>query len=652
MTPDDIRLDVAPSNGKAPRLCVARLLSGDQHRDRIDTASSISRQRFVRAVANRAGCKVADLGWLENDLIEKSDEADARLDHDTEDEDEQEGQPSQATLLVRMAEGTELFHGADAEPFVRFAVGAHHEVSRLRNKTFKRWLSRRFYDRHERTPNSQALNDALGVLEGKAVFDGHQREVFLRVARHEDRLYIDLADDAWRAIEVDQDGWRIVEDMPVYFRRSKSMQPLPEPQQGGSVLELRRFVNIADEHWPLLLGGLVGAFKHQGPFPTIVFSGEQGSAKSTAARVLKSLIDPSSAPLRSGPREPRDLAIQANNGWFLCLDNLSHLQPWLSDILCTLATGGGFSSRTLYSDDDETIFSYQRPVTLNGITEIATRPDLLDRALMIPLPSIGAKRRIPEKQFWNEFNEARPRILGGLLNAVSRAIRDLPSVQLDRLPRMADFACWVSAAEPKLGLQRGEFLQAYLTNRDDVHQLALESSPTAKVLLSWLAQRDEWCGACSDLLQELTHAADERTRNLKSWPKTASSLSGVLRRLAPNLRHVGVEVDFASQGRGRNKRRVVSVKRDTQNSVPSAPSVPSGQNTGNTHETGDGVDGGSVPKRPAASPRNPKNHGEYRHGDGVDGGDGLLHTPFDMDRSNTTETGSGTDVDSYSIFPD
>ena len=150
----------------------------------------------------------------------------------------------------------------------------------------------------------------------------------------------------------------------------------------------RDYVNVADEDWPILVAWLVAALRPQGPFPVLALHGEQGSAKSTTVRVLRELIDPNVAPLRSEPRNGRDLAIAANNGWVLAYDNLSAISDWLSDAFCRIATGGGFSTReTATRTRTRCLIDAQRPLALNGIAELATRPDLLDRAL--PLTCLG-----------------------------------------------------------------------------------------------------------------------------------------------------------------------------------------------------------------------------------------------------------------------
>ena len=301
--------------------------------------------------------------------------------------------PSQATLLVELV--PRVGRGASSTAPMRpptFASTARVTARTghcARSRLVGGWPAS-IYESYGTTPGAQALQDGLLALEGLAFFEGLLHEVELRLARHEDAIYLDLADDHWNIVEITAQGWQLVEEAAVRFRRSRGMQSLPVPISGGRVDDLRDYVNVADEDWPILVAWLVAALRPQGPFPVLALHGEQGSAKSTTVRVLRELIDPNVAPLRSEPRNGRDLAIAANNGWVLAYDNLSAISDWLSDAFCRIATGGGFSTRELYSDTDEVLIDAQRPLALNGIAELATRPDLLDRALPLYLPRIIA----------------------------------------------------------------------------------------------------------------------------------------------------------------------------------------------------------------------------------------------------------------------
>ena len=252
----------------------------------------------------------------------------------------------------------------------------------------------------------------------------------------------------------------------------------------------------------LVVAWALACLRNRGPYPVIVLSGEQGSAKSTFSAILRALLDPNTAPLRALPREDRDLFIAASNGHVLAFDNVSGLPAWISDTLCRLATGGGFAVRQLYTDQDEVLFDAARPVILNGIEEIVTRPDLADRAVFLTLEPIPEERRRPEAELWAAFETERPRILGALLDAVAEGLKRLPETRLEKLPRMADFALWATACETALW-PAGTFSSAYCGNRDEAVEGVIEADPIAAAVRAVMAMQTEWTGTASDLLGAL-----------------------------------------------------------------------------------------------------------------------------------------------------
>lgn len=311
----------------------------------------------------------------------------------------------------------------------------------------------------------------------------------------------------------------------------------------------------------------------------IVLSGEQGSAKSTFSAILRALLDPNTAPLRALPREDRDLFIAASNGHVLVFDNVSGLPAWISDTLCRLATGGGFAVRQLYSDQEEVLFDAARPVILNGIEDIVTRPDLADRAVFLTLEPIPEERRRPEQELWAAFEAERPRILGVLLDAVATGLARLPTTRLEKLPRMADFALWATACESALW-PSGTFWSAYCGNRDEAVEGVIEADPIAAAVRAVMATRTEWTGTASDLLGALAEEAGERVAKSKTWPDSARALGGRLRRAATFLRKIGIEIGFDREGRARTRMiRVTTTAKlaspETGGAQPSVPSAPS-----------------------------------------------------------------------------
>lgn len=275
------------------------------------------------------------------------------------------------------------------------------------------------------------------------------------------------------------------------------MKPLPIPEAGGSLDKLRPFVNVASEaDFVLLVAWLLAALRPGRPYPVLVLTGEQGSAKSSLAALLRDLIDPNTAPLRTLPREDRDLFIAANNGHVIAIDNVSWLPPWLSDSLCRIATGGGFSTRTLYSDDEETLFDGKRPIILTGIEDFATRGDLADRAIFLHLEPIPEEKRRTEAELGTQFAAVQPSLIGVFCEALARGLAALPRTRLARLPRMADFALWATACEGALW-GPGTFAAAYERNRAATKPLrrgryGSGDRPRKNGQNQWRGRREQW----------------------------------------------------------------------------------------------------------------------------------------------------------------
>jgi putative DNA primase/helicase len=263
--------------------------------------------------------------------------------------------------------------------------------------------------------------------------------------------------------------------------------------------------------------------------------------------VLRSLIDPASPIARSAPQSEQDLVIAAKHNHVLSFDNLSTIKPQLADALCRIATGGGFGTRKLHSDTDEVLFTATRPILLNGIPDLASRPDLADRAIIVTLPVISPTARQFEAEFWKSFDRAAPGILAALLDAVSTALARIGTVTISERPRMADFAKWVTAAEPTLGWPDGAFLAAYTSNRLSVQNAAIDGNPVAEAILQ-LASHGPWSGTATDLLKTLRSIAPLLTDDPLTFPRHPNKLTSALRRVQPLLRGRGVVTGFERIG--------------------------------------------------------------------------------------------------------
>lgn len=353
-------------------------------------------------------------------------------------------------------------------------------------------------------------------------------------------------------MEIDANGWRIVTEVPVMVRRPSGQLALPRPVHGSGIEALRGFVpGASDKDFILLVAFLVSALRPDGLYPSLVLTGKQGSGKSTLSRLIRSLIDPNNVSLRQVPRTDQDFAIEASNNALVVFDNMSAMPPWLSDAICRPCTGGGFAARTLYTDSEQTILNYCRPSVINGITDLATKGDLLERSILVELESITARK--DEKAFWSEFEAARPQLLGALLDGVAAALANLPTLQMDNPPWMADFAKWATAAGPAFGWQPGEFMAAYSENIGKGSTLALEEFTFEPYLRQFAERYAPWEGSATVLLDGLNKLAmGSHDRQSRSWPSSASRLSGQLKRIEPALKAAGIAIDRDKTGkRGR-----------------------------------------------------------------------------------------------------
>ena len=470
---------------------------------------------------------------------------------------ESQRKTSQADRLIALleTEGVELFHDSSNGSFARVPVGSHKEIWSCRSKDFRQWLAGRLWQSEQKAAGSEALSSALNVIESKARFEGDEHKLHLRVAWHDGAIWLDLTDADWRAVKVTDSGWVVVADPPILFRRYSHQRALPEPVRGGDLHDLMRFVNLSDPSLELLLlVYVVCCLVPDIPHPIPVLHGPQGSAKTTLFRVLRRLIDPSALEVLSFPRNTTELVQQLSHHWAPYYDNISSIPTSVSDILCRTVTGQGFSKRELYTDDDDVIYEFQRCVGMNGINVAAHRPDLLERCILFSLESIAPEHRTPEEAIWRAFEAKRPQLLGGVLDALSRAMALRESVTLTRRPRMADFAQWGYAVAEALGHSGSEFMAAYEGNADSRNEEALQANPVAAMVMELMEQRTEWEGTPTELLAVLGALAKERSVNTKAsgWPRAAHTLTRRLHEVQTNLEVAGIHIEMSRGARRRS----------------------------------------------------------------------------------------------------
>jgi hypothetical protein len=457
---------------------------------------------------------------------------------------EQPTKKSVAKLLIGIAESEcdlWLSHEGDAWADI-FIDGVRHSYP-VRSAKFKRWLSGQLWLKHEMPSNSEAMQSALLVIESKAEYGGApKRPVYLRVGQHEGHIYIDTGDERNRAIEVSAQGWRVIEssECPVRFHRGESQQPLPLPVAGGNLEQLWQLIPVASGYRRLLLAWLGFCLVPTGAKPILTLHGPKGAGKSTTATILKRLVDPGMVDLLALVGDTQSIATNARRRLILAYDNISSLTTAQQDALCRVATGCSFTARKLYTDLDESYYTFVRPQILTSVDCVPTRSDLLDRCLLVELDRIDESLRLPESEIWAKFDELAPSLLGAVLDMVATGLRNQSKVSDSlrgtamRLPRMAEFARFGAAA---LG---EDFLCEYRQNIANAEIVAVESNPVASAIQELVAAGD-FEGTATQLLIKL--------QNLTDCPKIQKLTSRGLGRLLSSkafiqdLQAVGVSVD-------------------------------------------------------------------------------------------------------------
>jgi hypothetical protein len=446
--------------------------------------------------------------------------------------------------------------GKDGPPIARFLRGGRLGL--------RAELANQYRLAHDgNVPSSSGMADAMLALEGHGMAEP-TREAHLRVARTDEAIFVDIGDATGRAVRVDAGGWGIVSDYPVVFRRTSLTNPLPIPDPTGSVEELRALINVTDDSWPLLRAWMVAALYPSVPHPLAFLEGQQGSGKSTTGTIIAQLIDPSSAPLRSEPRDVESWHTAASGSWTVCLDNLSSMPNWLSDVLCKSATGDATVKRRLYTDGDLAVTSFRRCVILTSIDLGAIRGDLADRLAVIRLEPIAANTRRTDAGIQEAFKASSGRILGGILNLLSKTLALEPHLELRDLPRMADFGRIARAVDVATGTMPGG-LEQYLSQRSSLAADVIESDPLASAIVQLMSEQDQWRGTAGALLEELEQQAgfSSGQRRPRAWPTSPKALGGRLRRLSPALSESGIEVEH-DRDNTRTRQRIISIRKQAE----------------------------------------------------------------------------------------
>lgn len=418
-------------------------------------------------------------------------------------------------------------------------------------KPFVDWLSFAYYSSTKGdaqfgvSASEAAIKQACFALNGIAKYEGKTQRAFLRVAQKDDDThYIFLANERMQTVEVTPNEWRVINKSPVKFYKPEAMQALPIPISGGDISALWQFVNIQEKDRPLVLAWMLESFREQTKKPVLAITGMQGSAKSSTHDKIRQLIDPNTANLRPAPKNREDIFVSAGCNWNVSFENVSNLSHEMQDAICTLATGGGYATRTLYTNSEETIINVMRPVIINSIPTVITAQDLTDRVIAIEAPPITAYKADSEIQ--KEWEQLKPSIFGALLDLFVATLSKLPIAKSDDKIRMADFTKLGEAMMIAQGHEAGEFTRLYAENRNESIAKSLESSPVAVAICE---MADSYAGESTLIYQGTMGSLLEKLTQNKTYgeslPRSPRALSDSLKRQSPALLAHGITINIS-----------------------------------------------------------------------------------------------------------
>lgn len=461
---------------------------------------------------------------------------------------------SQSTRLVNMVlDNPEviLFKDEYEVAHAQFTVGNHKEIWSCKSGAFTRWLGGEYYrlTKGKTVAGRESVKDAISLLEGRAINECEEHRLFNRVAQTHDAIWYDLGDSAWRAVKITKDGWEIVTDVPILFRRFSHLAPQVEPLRGGSVEDVLKFVNVTgSDNKILFLVHLVSSFIPGWPHPALYVYGPQGSAKSTLSRIDRKLIDPSKIEVVGLTRHEKELEQQLGHHTFLAFDNVSDMPDWIADLLCRAITGGGSSKRELYTNDDDVIRYIMANIGINGINIASNRADLLERSLLLKLERMSKSERKQEHELMADFELARPNILGAIFDTVAKAMALKPGIKVDELPRMADFALHGCAIAEALGVGQKAFLDAYFRNISSQSEELINDNTVATILKGIVDSHDGnfSCESPTQLFKAFKDRAFEEQIADNRLPANPSALMREINRLKTPFEEMGYKIEVHS----------------------------------------------------------------------------------------------------------
>jgi Bifunctional DNA primase/polymerase, N-terminal len=563
------------------------------------------------------------------------------------------------------------FNDEYGTPHIKVKVGEHTETMPVGSGRFELYVSKVFYDEMDgQVLKAESLNEVVRILTARITFEDVTAKLHLRSAwgvgesnqPDYSTLYYDLGTPNWSCIKVTTQGWEPLPRHPesVLFTRFKQLpQVTPIRDYPADVMDNYLDLMHVKSHAARLLVKvlLIASFIPDIGHPITVPNGEQGGVKSTYCKYHKRLVDPCAVELLTMPKDRNEFVQHMHHNYVVVYDNVRIVPNWFSDEICKAVTGAGNSKRKLYTDDEDVAYNYKRCILVNGINNVLTEPDALDRTVMLDFTRISDEQRREEAEVDAEFEGMKTGLLGYIFDILAKALDIKPSVKLKRKPRMADFAVWGEAIARAMGCKELAFLEAYYSVLERQNVDAVEATLVGPALVhfveTWTPETEEWQGSPDTLLNELRRVAEAFRIDVRDgmWPKKANSLTRRLKPLLPDLRqgyNIDITIERDAKGEKTKSRNStwITIKRKISPPSPTSP------HTGGSG-TGGGDNGGDMPSEPAqkALLQTDEKHAQVLdRGDSGDVGDTHFIPEAHEGTQNDGDILSILEADSYTAF--
>ncbi|KAA2279386.1 bifunctional DNA primase/polymerase [Candidatus Nitrosocosmicus agrestis] len=471
--------------------------------------------------------------------------------------------------------------------YVTICINDHIECIPLDSDRFRKIVQKEYYEKEKKPLNKDRVSEIVSLLETQMIFDEkvEKFDLSLRVASRKAEpsvFYYDLTNLDWDIVKISSGGWEIIKSnkIPLFkrYETNCSQQVIPsssskQDNEKGFIHFLRLFNLQSNDDKILLSVYLVSLFIPNISKAILVVKGDGGGAKTTAFKMLKRIVDPSSVDNFSFSKQYNDIIQTLEHQYVVFFDNISSISNYHSDLLCKAVTGAGFSKRALYTDDGDIVYNFKRCIGINGINLVTTRADFLDRSLIIKFKRIEENARRKEQDIEREFEWLKPFVLGHIFDVLVTVLRYREEHRdekiLEKLPRMADFAEWGEIISRCLGYPENKFTKLYSENILEQNDEVIESSPVAEAILIFMDERNsEWNGSPTQLHKELGDVIDQikpELRRSNLWPKTSSELSKKINEVTPNLKAKGI--DAITGERDTKGGRIIKLMKKTEYSV-------------------------------------------------------------------------------------